>query len=52
MTQLIAIIAIIAVTLSGINSQENAHRLAVEAAKAGLQQCVVQGRTVWQKECE
>lgn len=29
---------------------ESAHK-DKELAKAGLQQCVVQGKTVWQREC-
>lgn len=26
--------------------------VSTEAAKAGLQQCVVSGRVIWQKECK
>lgn len=52
MPELVAIVAIITFAISGVISQVNDHELAVEAVKAGLQQCVDGNKTVWQKECK
>lgn len=45
------IVAIVALAVAGIYNIAVDAAVSVDAIKAGLQQCVIENKTVWQKEC-
>ena len=49
--ELVPIVAIVALAVAGILSIIVNSAVSADAIKAGLQQCVVENKTVWQKEC-
>jgi len=49
--QLVPIVAIVAFAVAGIFNIIVDASISSEAIKAGLQQCVIENKTVWQKEC-
>ena len=49
--ELVPIVAIVALAVAGIFNIIVDAAVSADAIKAGLQQCVVENKTVWQKEC-
>lgn len=49
--QLVPIVAIVAFAVAGIFNIIVDASISQSAIKAGLQQCVIENKTVWQKEC-
>ena len=45
------IVAVVAFAVAGIFNIIVDASISSEAIKAGLQQCVIENKTVWQKEC-
>lgn len=45
-------VVLIAAFIAIMAIDRNESLVIVESAKAGLQQCVVEHKTVWQKECK